>query len=69
MQSVEGYLFSGGFNHSGPLRVLVATKPESEALTRAIRYWLEHWKDVSSRPSDIAIGILALTELDYEKYS
>jgi len=38
MQSVEGYFFSGRFNHSGPSRVLVAIKPESEALSSGKMY-------------------------------
>lgn len=69
-QSVEGYLQSNQHDHSGPLRVLVATNPETEALLNAVNYWLRNWKDTSlTSADDVAIGVLALTELDYEKYS
>lgn len=76
-QSVEGYIsseglgFSGG--HSGSLRALIPIKPESKALFSALKYWVENWETLSKRvPADIAnvaIGVLALTELDFEKYS
>ena len=69
-QSVEGYIHANEFCHSGPLRVLVATKPESEALSNAVNCWLRNWKDIShTNAGTVAVGVLALTELDYEKYS
>lgn len=68
-QSVEGYIQSNNFNHSGPLRVLAATKSESEFLHRALDYWLKNWKDLSYEASTVAVGILALTEIDYEIHS
>jgi len=68
-QSIEGFIYSNGFNHSGPLRVLVATKPESEAVNNAVDYWLKNWTDVSNNVGTIAVGVLALTELDIEEYS
>lgn len=68
-QSIEGFIHSNAFHHSGPLRVLVATKPESEVLNNAVNYWLKNWKDLSFQPGTIAVGVLALTELDIEEYS
>lgn len=66
-QSVEGYIQSNDLDHSGPLRVLVSTKGESKTLFNAVNYWLKNWKHIDV--SVIAVGILALTELDFEKYS
>lgn len=68
-QSIEGAIQSNTFYHSGPLRVLVATKPESKALDNAVTYWLKNWKDISHEAATIAVGVLALTELDFEKHS
>jgi len=68
-QSVEGYVQSNEFNHSGPLRVLVATRPESETLLKVINYWIENWKDLSYDHRTVAVGILALAERDHELYS
>ena len=67
-QTIEGFIHSNEWTHSGPLRVLVATKQESKALSNAVRYWLKNWKEISD-PGGIAVGILALIELDYEEYS
>lgn len=67
-QTVTGYIQSNEFDHSGPLRVLVATKPESKARFDATDYWLKNWKK-SGAYDTIAVGILALTELDYPRYS
>lgn len=68
-QSVDGLIPNGDDTHSGPLRVLVAVMPESKALSNAIDYWLRKWRDLSYFSAKVAIGILALTELDWEKYS
>jgi hypothetical protein len=68
-QTVEGYIHSNEFDHVGPLRILVALNPDSDTLTNAIDYWLKNWKDTAQDPADLAVGILALTELDHERYS
>lgn len=68
-QTVEGYIHSNEREHSGPLRVLVATKPDTQSLTSALNYWLRNWKTYSNDWSGaLAVGILALTELDCERY-
>lgn len=70
-QSIEGCIHSNEFYHTGPLRVLATTKPQSETLSNAIKYWEENWRDHVS-PYDagtLALGILALREIDYKKYS
>ena len=69
-QSVEGFIHSNELSHVGPMRVLVATKTQSEALSNAVNYWLKNWKATClDAAREVAVGILALTELDYEKYS
>jgi phosphatidylserine/phosphatidylglycerophosphate/cardiolipin synthase-like enzyme len=70
MQTVEGYIHSNQHQHSGPLRSLVATRPNTESLANALNYWLRNWRDYSDdyRSDGLAVGILALTELDYERY-
>mgnify|MGYP001123462868 CR=1 FL=1 len=68
-QTVEGYIQSNEIDHTGPLRVLVALKPNSVALSNAVGYWLNNWKKmVPHLPRVTAVGVLALTELDYERY-
>lgn len=67
-QSVEGYIQDNECDHVGPMRTLVATKPESDVLNNAINYWLKNWKK-EDNTCTIASGILTLTELDFEKYS
>lgn len=66
-QSVEGYMQSNECDHSGPMRALVASKPESKALANAVDYWIRDWEREWIGP--IAVGVLALTELDYKKHS
>jgi len=70
-QTIEGSMHSNTFYHAGPLRVLAATHPKSEALSNAVKYWEENWKDWSDQYSvgTLALGVLALTEIDYERYS
>lgn len=69
-QSVEGYFQSNELEHIGTLRVLVMAKPQSKALSTAVDYWLRNWKSLSrDEPDTVAVGVLALTELDHEKYS
>jgi len=69
-QTIEGCIDSNELSHSGPLRVLVATKPNMESLARALNYWLRNWKAYSNDywSDTLAVGVLALTELDYERY-
>ena len=67
-QTIEGHIFSNEFNHSGSLRVLVETKPDSEILFNAVSFWLKNWKWLSYDAKTLAVGILALTELGFEKY-
>lgn len=68
-QSVQGFINSNRFNHAGPLRVFVATAPESDTTLKALDYWLKNWKETVTGAGTIAIGILALAELDSERYS
>jgi hypothetical protein len=68
-QTVTGFIQSNRMSHSGPLRVLVATKPESTALSDAVNYWIENWENFSYEAETTAVGVLALMELDSEKYA
>lgn len=68
-QSVEGHILKNANDQSGPLRVLVAVEPESKTLSSALDYWLDNWKEMYLRPDGLAIGVLALTELNWEKHS
>ena len=65
-QNLEGYIETG-YDHTGALRALVALRPESEALVRGIEFWLSNWND-TDEPEPLAMGILALADLDYERY-
>jgi hypothetical protein len=67
-QTVEGYMHSNQHPHSGPMRVLVALRPNSKTLANALGYWAKNWIGVQD-PAHLAIGILALTELDQEVYA
>lgn len=66
-QSLEGYMQSNECDHSGPMRVLVASKPESKALVNAVDYWVREGERHYVIPN--AVGILALTELDLKRHS
>ena len=68
-QSIEGRILSSEFEHVGPLRVLVATRPDSENLYNAVQYWLANWQYYKSNLKNISVGVLALTELDCDFYS
>jgi hypothetical protein len=66
MQSIEGFFDTNEYRHTGALRVLSATKSKTEHLDNAIKFWIDHWEIDS--PSTIAVGILALSEIDYMQY-
>ena len=67
-QTIEGYLNCNSNDHTGPMRVLVAERKGSKVLDNAIKYWLENWKDFTYNIGALSIGILALTELNINKY-
>lgn len=67
-QSVQGLINSNEFSHAGPLRVFVATAPESDTTLKALDYWLENWKETVTDVGTISVGILALAEQDNERY-
>lgn len=67
-QMVTGEIQSNELSHVGPLRVLVQIEPYSHAAEMAISYFLDNWKTAHFDIGELAIGILALTELDYLKY-
>jgi hypothetical protein len=67
-QTVEGHIPSNQFDHSGALRVLVAVQPESKALASALDYWADNWNQ-TDEPGSVALAVLALSELDAERYS
>lgn len=68
-QSITGHISSSEFDHVGPLRVLAATKRDSENFYNALHYWLENWESYKDDPREIIIGVLALSEIDYDEYS
>jgi hypothetical protein len=67
-QTVEGFVHSNNIPHTSALRVLVAALPNSSTLASALNYWAKNWES-SWDCSVVALGILALDELDCEKYA
>ena len=74
-QTREGKISPGGLSdtsHSLSLRVLVSVEPESEATDLAVRYFLDNLdvfkNSYSCDLEALAIGVLALCELDYLKH-
>lgn len=68
-QTVKGYIYSNGSDHTGPMRSLVLAEPESEATELAVKYFIKNHADFENDPKDLSIGILALCEYDFYKYS
>jgi hypothetical protein len=70
-QTREGKISTGDdmdLNHPRALRVLVTAEPDSDATTLAVRYFLGNLDEFKSDLRAIAIGVLALCELDYFKF-
>jgi len=71
-QTVKGKISSFEFPHTGPMRVLIAVEPDSKITNMAVRYFLDNLEEFKGfYPHDLAtlaIGVLALSELDYLKF-
>ena len=72
-QTREGEIPTGDFSsHTFNLRVLASVEPDSEATNLAVRYFLDSLDEFKSSHSSylkaLAIGVLALWELDYVRY-
>ncbi|NAS88126.1 hypothetical protein C4E24_00045 [ANME-1 cluster archaeon AG-394-G21] len=71
-RTVKGEIYSNEFSHTGPMRVLVAVEPDSKVTKTAVRYFLDNLDRFKSSFSldlkALAIGVLALSELDCFKY-
>jgi hypothetical protein len=77
-QTREGKIPTGDYPpHTWNLRVLTSVEPDSEATDLAVRYFLDNLDEFKSNQSSplhsqylksLAIGTLALCELDYLKY-
>ena len=67
-QTVRGHIHSNYYTHTGPLRVLVFLEPNSKPTNMAIEYFLENLEDYKDDYQNLALGILALSELDHLKY-
>jgi len=80
-QTRKGYLQSNHFDHVGPLSVLIAVEPYSEATELAIEYLINYKVTEYKERADIennylyysvgdtALAILCLFEYNYHKYS
>lgn len=76
-QTRKGYIQSNYLDHVGPLSVLIAVEPYSEATELAIEYLINYrlaeYKENADTEiyyiDDIAIAILCLFEYNYHKYS
>jgi hypothetical protein len=72
-QTVRGYIRSNYFDHTGPMRVLILTEPDSEYTERAIKYFTSKYSNdyvISEyNISEVSIGILALYEYNALLYS
>lgn len=67
-QTVRGYIQSNTYEHTGPMRVLVLLEPKSRSLNMAIKYFLDNLENYQKDYRTLAVGILALSEIDYFKY-
>ena len=65
-QTIEGKIFLNEDSHVGSLRVLSFVEPESITTKNAVNYFLQNWKDFEDE--NLAIGILALSEINYYEY-
>ena len=52
--------------HPSVLRTLVLLEPDSDYTEKAVHYWIDNLESWTVR--EIAVGVLAITELDYERY-
>jgi hypothetical protein len=72
-QTMKGFIQSNSYNHVGSLRVLIFLEPTSERSRMAIKYFLENLQDYtdidySFQYKNLAVGILAISDLDFYKY-
>jgi hypothetical protein len=67
-QLITGHIQTNYFDHVGPLRTLAATKPNSKYLDDALKFWLENWEGYDDCPQELSVGVLALSEIDYDVY-
>lgn len=65
-QTIEGKIFLNEDSHVNSLRVLSFVEPESITTKNAVNYFLQNWK--SFEAENLAIGILALSEINYYEY-
>jgi hypothetical protein len=72
-QTVRGYIRSNYFDHTGPMRVLILTEPDSEYTERAIKYFTSKYSndyEISEyNLREVSIGILAIYEYNALLYS
>ena len=67
-QTVRGYIQSNMVPHTGPMRALVSSEPESESTKLAVKFFIQNYADFENDPKELSIGILALCEYDFYKY-
>jgi len=65
-QTIEGKFFFNSDSHVGSLRVMSLIEPESITTKNAVNYFISNWKHFENE--DLAIGILALSEINYYEY-
>jgi len=68
-QNREGQIWDSS-THAEVLRTLVLLEPNSDYTEKAVRWFVDHMDeyDIWGAVTEIAAGVLALTELDYERY-
>ena len=65
-QTRDGKIFNSD-THVDVLRTLILLEPDSDYTEKAVHYLIDNPEDWWGA-ADIAVGVLALTELDYERY-
>lgn len=68
LQTIKGEIHANCYRHAGPLRILVLLEPESEATSLAVKFFLDNLDYFRDEIDSLAIGMLALSELDFLKY-
>jgi len=68
-QNREGQILDSSI-HAEVLRTLVLLEPNSDHTEKAVRWFVDHMEEDNlwGAVHEIAVGVLALTELDYERY-
>ncbi len=72
-QTVRGYIQSNDIDHTGPMRVLVLTEPDSKPTQMALKFfinnYIEDYEISEYEIEEVSVGVLALYEYNALIYS